>query len=142
MNKSIYILLNQKLKTMDEWRISNTVFMLGIVLGTKLDAVFFGPEVIDASEIIHAGIGNTVLPVLSVKESEMVSIYKTCKNREMQGSFEVIDFTLTAQNSNEYDQYAQKLSSEKIEDQTILGIALFGDTQIVKSITGRLARWK
>lgn len=142
MANAIYVLLNQKLHEMENWRIQNAVFMLGTVLGTKLDESYFGPAITDASNITHAGIGNTVLPVLEVKENNMVEIYKLCKEREKVGVLEIIDFTLTAQNSNKYEEYTEKLSSEKIEDQLILGIALFGDQKITKSICGSLPRWK
>jgi len=142
MNKAIYLILNQKLKEMEDWRTHNTVFMLGTVLGRKLDDSYFGTEVVDASGINHAAIGNTVLPILEVKESDILSFYKLCKEREKNGDFEVIDFTLTAQNSNMYEEYSAKLSSEKVEDQVILGIALFGDQKMTRSICGSLARWK
>lgn len=142
MTQAIYILLNQKLKDMEEWRTHNTVFMLGMVLGTKVDNSCLGPDVIDASGIKHAGIGNTVLPVLAVKEIDMLNLYKLIKDREVDSEFEAIDFTLTAQNSHVYAEYSQKLSAEKIEEQIILGVALLGDQKALRSICGSLPRWK
>lgn len=142
MENSIYIILNPKLKEMEDWRTANTIFMLGIVLGNKLNGNYFGSAVIDGSGIKHAGIGNTVLPILSSREGEINSLYQSCKEKEINGNFEVIDFTLTAQNSHIYDEYSEKLSKEKVEDQIILGIALYGETKSLKSICGSLGKWK
>jgi len=142
MNKAIKLILNKKLKEMEDWRTLNTVFMLGTTVGNKLSESYFGTDIVDASQIKHSKIGNTVLPILEIKESNIIEFYKQCKEKEKNEDFEAIDFTLTAQNSNEYSRYAEKLSKEKIEEQLILGIALFGDQKEVKSLCGSLSRWE
>lgn len=139
---SIYIVLNEKLKTMETWRTPNIVFMLGMMLGTKVDKACVGPEVIDASGIVHAGIGNIVLPILSMKEAHMATFYRRCKEGERQNGINVFDFTYAAQSSTTYPEYEAKLAKENLEQQLILGIALLGPKKSVRSLCGSLPRWK
>lgn len=139
---AIYIVLNEKLSTMEPWRLPNIVFMLGMMLGTKVDASCIGPEVTDASGITHAGIGNVVLPILAMKEAEMKAFYMRCKESEAANGLKVFDFTYAAQSSTVYDEYIQKLSRETLDQQLILGVAILGPKKPARSLCGSLPRWK
>ena len=139
---STYIVLNQNLKEMDAWRIPNTVSMLGLLLGTKIDAACLGPPITDASGITHAGMSAVVIPVLSIQDSEMRDFFMRCKKKEKELGIQVFDFTLTAQNSKVYEDYERKLSGQTLPEQVVLGIAIIGGKKAVRSLCGSLGRWK
>jgi hypothetical protein len=139
---SIYIILNEKLKQMDDWRMPNTVTMLSMLIGTVANNACFGEDVTDKSSITHRGIGNIVLPILSMKEEEMKDFYCKTKKSEQENNMTVFDFTSTAQNSHQYDEYAEKLSKQTLEEQEILGIGIIGDKKPARSLCGSLPRWK
>ena len=68
---AIYIILNEDLKYMEDWRMPNTICMLGMLIGTKVDDSCVGPNITDASGVEHNGIGNVVLPDLVAKMMEI-----------------------------------------------------------------------
>ena len=142
METGIYIVLNEKLKEMDSWRLPNIVTMLGMMIGTKIEAYCIGPEIKDASGINHAGIGNVMMPILSVQEGDMANFYARCKDSEKENEINVFDFVLCAQNAKSYDDYEANLSVKTLDDQVVLGIAICGDKKPVRSLCGSLPRWK
>lgn len=142
METGIYIVLNEKLKELEAWRLPNIVIMLGMMVGTKIDASCIGPAIEDASGIKHAGIGNVMMPILSMQETDMANFYTRCKDKEKEEEINVFDFALCAQNSKAYDDYESKLTAKTLDEQTILGIALCGDKKAVRSLCGSLPRWK
>jgi hypothetical protein len=139
---AINIVLNEKLKSLEPWRTPNTVCMLSMMLGTVADDSCFGPDVKDASAIIHRGIGNVVLPVLAIQDDTIRAFYQRAKKSENENNLHVFDFTEAAQSSKRYDEYQQKLSQQKLADQLILGLALIGEPKVVRSLCGSLPRWR
>ena len=51
----------------------------------------------------------------------------------------VVDFTTLAQTAKTYDEYRTSLASSNDSEVSYLGIALLGDGQTVRSLTGSLA---
>ena len=139
---AITIVLNEKLKTLDSWRTPNTVCMLSMMLGKEASLACFGPDVKDASGILHRGIGNVVLPILLIKAEAMPAFYERVKKAEATNNLYVFDFTEAAQASKQYNDYQQKLAQQKLSDQLILGLAMIGEPKAVRSLCGSLARWQ
>ncbi len=138
----IYIVLNEQLKEMDDWRTLNVSTMLGQLIGNQVDSSCFGPAVTDASGVVHAGLGNVVLPILAIKGDQMLEFYKKAKEKEKEASIKVFDFSLCAQNSHVYKEYQEKLQKKSSEEQTLLGVAVVGAKKASRSLCGSLARWK
>jgi hypothetical protein len=139
--KAIYIVLNKTLSQMEHWRMPNVVTMLGMMMGTKIDDSCVGPSITDASGITHAGIGNKGMPILAMEEEHMVDFYKKCKQTENESDIIVFDFPLCGQNTTNYALYQQDLAAKKTEEQVLLGVALYGDKKLCRSLCGSLRRW-
>jgi hypothetical protein len=87
------------------------------------------------SGILHAGITNTTLPILTASADRIREI------REKAGLLNeilLVDFTEPAQKSLTYATYAQKMREISPEQLNYLGIALHGSRNIVSKLTGNL----
>ncbi|MBP9691583.1 DUF2000 domain-containing protein [Candidatus Woesebacteria bacterium] len=115
--------------------LANASAVLALTLGKKVDGIL-GHDIRDGSGENHKGITNTVLPILKTEKANLTIIRK--KAQSIEGVL-VVDFCDVAQRTKTYEDYASQLETTQSEDLMYLGIALYGDRQAIKSLTGNLA---
>ncbi len=118
--------------------IANTAAVLGISLG-QMERDILGPDLVDASQILHKGITQKNIPVLSSDSSGLKHIYaQGCKAKDIS----MIDFNTLAQKSRHYDEYQDKLAACPTQDLEFSGLCMAGPNKIINSITGSLGLYR
>ncbi len=112
------------------WLAANTAAVLGVALGAH-GLIPLGPELPDAENSAHPGIGATPLPILTAAGDELPAL----RHKALELGIFVIDFNDAAQYSKTYDEYESRLLSGT---RSYLGLALCGPKKPVLSITGNL----
>ena len=116
--------------------IANTSAILGVTLGKQFPEQV-GEDVADATDKTHLGI--ITIPIAMLKESR--DNLKSLRERLYGPEFSdlaVVDFSNVAQSCNVYSEYVAKAASIPQADHAYLGIAIYGDTKKVNSLTGAL----
>ncbi|MGA3093258.1 MAG: DUF2000 domain-containing protein [Terriglobales bacterium] len=113
---------------------ANTAALLGASLGRHvLD--FIGPDIPDGGGSIHLGLFDRAITILAAPPERIRELRKAAKEAQLT----VVDFTTLAQTAKTYDEYRTSLASSNDSEVSYLGIALLGDGQTVRSLTGSLA---
>ncbi len=111
----------------------NTAAVLSLTLGKKIDGLI-DRDLQDKTGTVHTGLTNTPIPILkSTAES-----VKTLREQAQQKDVLVIDVTDAAQTTKNYKDYEEKLKEKEAHELLYLGIALAGDKQTIKNLTGNL----
>jgi len=130
-NKKCVIILNEELPT---GLIANSSAVLALTLGKEIEGII-GNDIKDASGKTHKGITNTVLPILKTNKDDLTKI---CEKAKENKDLLVVDFSDVAQRTKTYEDYAIQLSETSSGDLRYFGIALYGDTKTVNSLSGSL----
>lgn len=113
---------------------ANTAALLGASLGRHvLD--WIGPDIPDGTGSIHLGLFDRAITILAARPERIGELRKAAKEAQLT----VVDFTTLAQRARTYGEYRSSLASSASDDIVYLGVALFGDEQTVRSLTGSLA---
>lgn len=113
----------------------NVASILSLSLGRRMGEVI-GPDVRDASGVMHAGIITIPLPILMASQETIKHLSLQTATDE---SVVTVDFTVTAQQSRTYEEYTRSLVEQAADDLTYLGLALCGDKKRINKLTGGLA---
>jgi hypothetical protein len=113
--------------------IANTTAVLALSLGAKYPLI--GPDLADGSEIIHAGLTTTPVPVLKGGRDALRALIQAAKASE--GVF-VVDVTDAAQTTTNYADYEAKLKRSNAESLVYLGLALMGPKKAINRLTGNM----
>lgn len=132
MDKKCIIILDQDLPV---GLLANSSAVLALTLGKTIEGII-DRDIVDGSGEIHKGITNTVLPILKTEKENLTIIRE--KANQMPEVL-VVDFSDVAQRTKTYADYTSQLQDTKAEDLRYLGIALYGDKQIINSLTGNLS---
>ena len=73
----------------------NTAAVLAVTLGRKIESIV-GPDVVDESRRVHAGISNTMLPILTASADRIKEIREKAR---LPAEILLVDFTEPAQKS-------------------------------------------
>lgn len=134
-NKKCVIILDEELPI---GMVANASAVLALTLGKLVDDII-GDDIKDASDKNHKGITNTVLPILKSDKKNLTVICE--KAKEIEG-LTVIDFSDVAQRTKTYEDYTMQLAKTPSNDLKYFGIALFGASKTVNSLTGSLPLMK
>lgn len=107
---------------------------------SKLDpAVFSEQPIIDQDQVLHAGIKyNTV--VLKGGKGQIANLAKSLTANDQVVS---VVFTATGQSlNNQFEEYAAKISSSKLEETDPVGIAISGEDTVVRNLTKKFSLLK
>lgn len=118
--------------------LANASAVLAMTIGKKVENII-GADIFDASDRIHQGITNMVLPILKTTKDNLTSIYELAK---IENDLLVVDFCSIAQKSKNYDDYTKHLRETKAEDLKYLGVAIWGKKEIVNKLSGSLSLLK
>lgn len=131
MNKCV-IILDEKLPL---GLLANASAVIAMTIGKKVDRII-GDNIIDASNQVHQGITNHVLPILKTHKTNLINI---CETAKMDEELLVVDFCDIAQRSKNYDDYSMLLQKTKGEDLRYLGIGIYGKKETVNRLSGSLS---
>ena len=131
----IVIIVN---KSLPPGLIANTTAVLGISLG-QMDMNILGPDLLDASQVLHRGITQKNIPVLSSDSPGLKRIYEKAGQAK---DITMIDFNTLAQKSRHYDDYQPKLAACPTQDLEFSGLCMLGPDKIINSITGSMGLYR
>lgn len=115
--------------------IANTAAVLALTLGKKIEGII-GPHVVDGGGQVHEGITTTPIPILKGSGKAIKELRDT-----ISGNYPdllLVDFSNTAQTTNNYEGYIKKIASFTSADLEYLGIAIYGNKKSVNTLTGSL----
>lgn len=114
--------------------IANTAAVLAANVGRDHPEIF-GPDVLDASGIVHPGMTAMPFPVLRSTPEGVRKVYD--RARQMDG-LEICAFSNVAQTSRADDEYTGRLAATQADDLAYLGVMLFGTKKHVNKISSSL----
>lgn len=115
--------------------LANTAAILGITLG-RIAPECVGPDVADASGILHPGIVTLPVPVLK-SSAPHLRLRDTLKDPVF-SDVTVVDFSDVAQSCHRYEEYTQLANLTSEDSFVYLGLLLYGNRKKVNKLTGSL----
>lgn len=137
MNAKHVLIINSDLPT---GLALNCAAILGMSLGARLDNPL-GPDVPDADGVLHGGLTQVPVPILSASTDRMADLRleaERCRSEELT----VLDFTREAQSSATYDLYSEKLAAVATNKAHYCAIMLRGPRKIVDRLTRQLGLYR
>ncbi|MFZ5967745.1 MAG: DUF2000 domain-containing protein [Bacillota bacterium] len=120
--------------------IANTAAVLGMSLGQGIEGII-GPDVTDKDQVVHKGITNVPIPILSSEKDRIKEIYDRLR-AENNEEILIIDFNAIAQKSKSYDDYIEKISNAESDALNYLGICVYGPKKAVNKVCGSIGTLK
>lgn len=115
--------------------IANTATVLGISLGQRVPDLV-GPDVVDGSGSVHAGIVCITVPILRTDAVTLVTLRQRASEDD---ALTLIDFSAPAQEARTYPAYQEQMATIPADELAYLGIGLYGPQRTVNKLTGNLA---
>lgn len=116
---------------------ANTAAVLVLSVGAKHPELI-GKDLLDGSGQVHLGITTITIPVLGADDETLTAIVQKLDETDV----ELVSFSKIAQSIHSYEEYAAKLLETPGGMIKYSGIALFGSSKQVNSLTGSLQRLK
>ena len=117
--------------------IANASAVLAMSIGNKVKNII-GEDVRDKDGTVHRGITHVAIPVLKGDEERIRSMRDGLLQMRDEDLF-FVDFCDVAQQSRDYEQYANTLKQTASDELKYLGIAIYGPKKKVNSLTGNAA---
>lgn len=116
--------------------VANAVAVLALTLGSRVKSLI-GPELQDADGSSHTGITTIPVPILAANSE----ILKQIRNKAASDDSDmiIVDFSDCAQQTLNYNDYADLLKKTTSANIVYLGVALYGPRKQVQSLTGNLS---
>lgn len=120
--------------------IANTAAILGCSLDHYVNSIV-GNETYDKDNVMHKGLIQIPLPVLSSSRDEIKKLYDDLSKNHSDQVI-VIDFNDVAQKCKDYEDYIKKLSCVYSSELNYLGICIYGSKKVINKATGSLPTLK
>ncbi|WP_080873603.1 DUF2000 domain-containing protein [Oceanobacillus timonensis] len=117
--------------------IANTAVILGVTLGKEIPEMV-GEDVVDRSDVEHAGIVKSPIPVLK-GNAELLQELRDKITTELFDDLTIVDFSNAAQSCKTYEEYIAKLQKKSKSDYLYYGLGIYGEKKKVNQLTGSLA---
>lgn len=114
----------------------NTAAALGVSLASEIKGLT-GKKLIDKDGILHEGVTNIPIPILTLSNEELKQKYNLLLEMN-DNEIKVIGFNDVAQKSLEYDDYEMKLAETNNNDINYLGVCIYGPKKKVNKLTGNI----
>lgn len=110
--------------------LANAIAVIALTVGQR-HPHFVAEPLVDASGVSHPGLIAAGIPMLkcnneSLHELRKIALEKGC---------DVVDFPFEGQQTKDYDEFLQTMTTVKEEDINYLGIAIIGKKNAVNRIT-------
>jgi hypothetical protein len=130
-DKKCIIVINAEL---EPGIIANTTACLGFSLGSALPHEV-GPTQKDADGVLHGGLVNIPVPILSASAAQVKEIVDRAYQTD---GLIVFDMSDKAQLSKTQEEYGTAIAETKNADLKYWGVALYGDKKIINKQCGSL----
>ena len=114
---------------------ANTAAALGLSLGSHVPGLI-GPDLSDASGILHRGVTSIPLPILVTDRERLNTLYRSLL-AQPQDAMTLIGFDAVAQRCLCYDEYVRRLAQTPPEEIDYLGVCLLGPKKRINSLCGQ-----
>jgi hypothetical protein len=114
--------------------VANTATVLAITLGHRI-ASLVGPDVVDGSAHVHAGITTLPIPILKAQGAVIKAIRQQAVGAK---NLLVVDFSHIARRAKTYQDYTQQMAAQTSPSIEYLGVALYGEKKAINKLTGNL----
>lgn len=118
---------------------SNTVGHMMVALGAKLGSQILGETREDADGLQHARLARYPLIILTAKPGKISSILDEARQLMW---VTVVDYPEEGYTTTHDDDYGAALSAKNANNITYIGAALFGPTEAIKHLSGKLSLWQ
>jgi hypothetical protein len=113
--------------------IANISALLSISIGKYLQENL-GPDISDASGLLHRGIFDRAITVLAAAPKDIANLHSAGTAADLV----LVGLTTHAQEAHTYDEYSRTLATTATEKLDYLGIAICGSRKRVTKLTGSL----
>lgn len=115
--------------------VANASAVLGVNIGlARPDMV--GPDVADASGVVHPGLTGLAIPVLRADAAELAGLAARARAAEAAGEpLRWAGFTDVGQASRRYDEYAAHLAATRTDELAWRAVAVMGEARAVRRLT-------
>jgi hypothetical protein len=113
--------------------IANASALLSISIGKYLQENL-GPDIFDATGLLHRGVFDRAITVLAATPRNIASLHSAGTQTDLV----LVGLTTHAQEAHTYAEYSRTLSASTTENLNYLGIAICGCRKSVTKLTGSL----
>jgi hypothetical protein len=118
-------------ETLKGGHLANAIAVIALTAGQRHPGLV-GEPLIDASEIVHPGLIPTGIPMLCARQE----CFGDLRIEALQNGCDVVDFPVIGQQTKNYREFQETMSTIRTEDLQYTGIAIIGDRKQV----GRIVR--
>lgn len=136
MKKKFVIVLKHGI---EPWVALNTTAHLCAKLGSVVGEEIAGRQPVDKSGYEHSGIPQYANAVCQAKDSEQI---REVMRRANEKELIVIDYPKAGLETYADEEFCKAVESEEHETMEYYGCCVYGDTELVKKVTGDLKLWK
>jgi len=112
----------------------NAASVLAVTMGHRVEGLV-GPDVKDADGVVHAGIINIPLPILTAPAERLGAIVRAAA---VQDETFLVDFSALAQSCRTYDEYVERMAVTATGDVASVGAGLYGPRKQINRLVGAL----
>ena len=127
-------------KDIENWRLLNTVSHISAYFGKTLHNTFDTGDFFETKDNKKHP-RNSQYPIVILVGNE-IEIRKLLENTKKETGLFIMPFTKAMTETNDDDELAKLYSSTNEENLELLGIGLFGDNILLKSLTKKLSLYK
>ncbi|MDD3647961.1 MAG: DUF2000 domain-containing protein [Candidatus Dojkabacteria bacterium] len=123
----------------ENWVALNTTAHLCAKLGSVVGSEIAGKQPIDKSGFKHSGIPQYANAVCQAKNSDQI---REVMRRAKEKGLIVIDYPRAGLDTYTDDEFCEAVEKDDHERMEYYGCCIYGDTEVVKKVTGDLKLWK
>lgn len=116
-------------------RAANAAAVLALTLGARVDGLV-GADLIDADGVAHPGLIPIGLPILTAPAADLAQIRERAVAADL--GVTVIDFPSQGQETNDYDEFRERVAEVPTSRLEYVGLALHGPRKSVNKLVGNL----
>lgn len=117
---------------------ANAAAVLSLTLGHRVEGLV-GPDVKDASGVVHAGIIYVPIPILKGTQEQVDAIVQAAAAHE---DIFFVSFSSLAQGCKTYDEYIDKMAMTTTVDLNSVGVGLHGPRKPINKMVGALSLYR
>jgi Protein of unknown function (DUF2000) len=118
---------------------ANTVGHMLVALGAQIGPWILGKQRTDADDQIHARLARFPFIMLAAKPAKIATLVSAA--RELLW-ITVVDYPEEGYTTTHDDDYGEALAARKALELTYIGTAMFGPTEAITQICGKLSLWR
>lgn len=110
--------------------LANAIAVIALTVGER-HPYLVGEPLVDASGVSHPGLIPIGIPMLQCDNEQL----KDLRTKALEKGFDVVDFPKQGQQTKNYDEFLEMMSTANTDDLEYLGIAIIGKKNPVNKLT-------